>query len=431
MIFLITISLLAAIIGLISMPPHMLLSLWMLYHFVFVGPVVLYFRMLPKVFFWLSDLIVGLIFLRFFVVSTLKSREHTFVFQRPVFYFILFLISSLLSALLQEIPLPNLLLQLKDYGRYLLLGLAIMNMPLKDRDISRIFNLFLLIFLIQIPITVLQFIMLGRPGDLVSGTLGRYGTNQMVLIMTFTASVLLLKNHYTPKTTYVILSCMTLIPVILGVANFGIYIFPLTLIYLGVVIFKRGTAVLKWGFSFSALLVLLILTVAPFRNVTNKYWELTRESLNRPLKERLASGTSPGRLMSPIVAWQMISEKDLGLLFGYGFGITKESAFAEFEGALAYEYAPRKNQIGITLFENGLLGTIFLLLFLTSAYKQSRYWSRNIPPNANPVLIYSFEILCVIFAAGFMYMQIAKAPFFAPLWWSVYALAYKQVNLNK
>ena len=431
MVLLISISLIVGLVGLLSLPPYLLLSTWILYHFVFVGPVVLYFRVLPKVFFWLSDLIVGLIFLRFYVTSRVLSKERPFVFERPVFYYLLFLIFSLLSGVFQEIPLPSLLLQLKDYGRYFLLGLAIMYMPLDDEDISKVLRLFVFIFLLQIPVTILQFIMLVHPVDLVSGTFGRYGTKEMVLIMTFAASVLLIKNHYTPKNYYVILSGLTLVPVILGVANFGIYIYPFTLTYLGVVVFKRGISILKWGLSFSALLAALIFTIAPLRDVAYKYWDITLESVNRPMQERLASGTTPGRLMSPIVAWRMISEKDLGILFGYGFGITKESAFTEFEGEFAYEYAPRKNQIGVTIFEDGLIGTILLFLFLISAYRQSRFWTRNPPPNSNPVLLYSFELLCVIFAAGFLYMQIAKSSFFAPLWWSMYALVYRHVNLKK
>lgn len=417
------------LLGIFALPSFYLLSFWILYHYVVAGPLVFYLRAIPVFFWWLSDLIVILIFVKYFTTKVIVNKDTNVIYYKPIFYYLLFLVFSFISGLIQNVPIFPLLLQLKDYSISFLLAIGIMSMPLNTGQIKFILKIFLFIMLLQVPVTIIQFFILGNIGDLVSGTFGAYGgSKENLLIMVSLLSILIIYHRLRYRPLNIFLMFLTIIPPFLGRANFGLFLFPLMLFYITVIQLRRIKYYVYVASAFIVISGSLFFLVKPIQGLANLYLQSTIQYLENPIREVTKSGETPSRLASPIVAWKMINEKEDGLLFGYGFGTTKESTFSEFQGVLAEEYAPRKNQIGNTLFETGPFGLLLILFFVISVFKNVRNMKEKAHDFTSTLLTYSMENITVVFIIALSYTIVLKSYFFGTLFWILYALTSKYLQ---
>lgn len=395
--------------------------IWLIYHFLIIGPFVIAFGFFSRPFKWLSDYVIVLLFLTTIVR---KGKEGSkIVIPKFIIIFFVFIGWGIVSALVNRVPLVTSLLNLKDYIRFPILALVLVNMNIDTKFVSTILKYFIVIILIQVPVSIIQFMHYGM-GDATCGTFGRNGTGELVFIMSLGAGIILsLYLFGTRRRFQMFLIPLLFLPILLGLANYGILLFPLALIYLGSFIAKkiRTTSMI---IIMTAIVFIIFYSFSPL--VRNVYRIFREQAISGFYSSQLseAEGNIPGRLRSISIAKRWIDQKNLGWVTGYGFGITKQSYWSDASGNLWNKYAPRQTQLSITLMETGYIGLLIYFFFVLASF----IYTKKIPLYEDNslfnILKSSTETIIVLYIVGIIYNNVATLLYFNAIFWIFIGVLY-------
>ncbi len=377
---------------------------------------------LPRQVVWTSDAIIGFLFLKS-ILSTWKEKDYrkTHLFL-PLSLFVLW---AIVSGVLNSIPWFTIGVALKDFLRYALLFYAIINFDIEEKTLKLLVTLFLVIMFLQIPVTIFQYRLYGQ-SDWVSGTLGRHGTGEMLILVGGTISILIgFFLHYWSRFIYLLgISCL-LIPLILGSARAALFYIPLTIIF----IIRKSLHGKLFTKTFEMFLILgifisFVLMVPFLREPFNSLLTDTIRGLKTQINAAAVGSGIPGRLRAPRIAVEWINREALGSVIGYGFGSTKESYFEEYTGKLHRIYSPRTNQLSSTLVEMGYPGLVFYFWLIFVAFAMNLRFFRNTNDNYWKAISFGVDGVIFMHLVGILYHDIWRTVYSSFPFWFFLAVIY-------
>lgn len=406
-----------------------IISFIIIYHFVLSGLLTHTFKLLPHEFRWLTDVAILLLFVYSLVYRFYYRDKEKFYTIPKVFYLIIiFFAWCTLTAVVNSINFFTVLLQFRDYARFIVFALVVVNLKLSDKDIKLLMFLILGILLLQVPVTAIQY-SLRTMGDWCVGTLSKGGTTDLVFLCCVGVSLVISLYVYNKKKLLLLMLVPFFsLPIIFGNIQMGIFLYPYSIILTFLYNFKHNIKLMLLVFAMVFVFITtLFYVVPPFRTTVNRYVSLLGVATHNQFT-RKAEGNAPGRMVAPIVALEWISEKDKGWLFGYGFGITKESYWQQTTGRYARKYAPRTNQIATSLMETGFPGIMLYFLLLGSLF----VWGNRIakkfqafPKSVASVFVCATSLMII----GTIYTNVLTGYYFSFIFWLMFAFLYT-LNLN-
>ena len=406
------------------------LSLAGLIFFIFIvkGSFEPIFGILPRQAIWASDAIIVLLFLKSLHLGVSQKKFEKTPLFLPI---LLFFIWGVLSGFLKGIPLFTIGVALKDFFRYILLFYAIINLDIKENNLKSLITLFIILIFFQIPITIFQYRLYGQ-SDWVSGTLGRHGTGEMLILVTGVISILIgFFLHYKSRFIYLLGIPYLLISLILGSARAAFLYIPLTMIF---VIRKtlHGKSLRK---TVDMLVILAIfigftLTIPFLREPLNLLVTDAIQGLKMQVNAAVIGPQVPGRLRAPRMAVEWINKEPLGPVIGYGFGSTKESYFGEYTGRFYETYSPRTNQLSSTLIEMGYPGLAFYFCLIFVAFAMNIRFFRNTKDNYWKAISFGLDGIIFMYFVGILYNNIWRAAYSSFPFWFFLAIIYSLGKQN-
>jgi len=408
-----------------------ILSLIIIYHFVISGLFIHTFKILPHEFRWLTDVaILGLFIYSIIKRFFFRNKERFYCIPKVFYLIAIFFVWCFITAVVNSINFFTFLLQLKDYVRFIVLALAVINLNLTRRDIKWLTFLILGILLLQIPVSAIQC-SLWTLGDWCVGTLSKGGTTDMVFLCCVGISLVISLYVYNKKKLLLLMLVPFFsLPIIFGNIQMGIFLYPYSIILAFLYNFKHNIKLMLLVFAMMFVFITtLFCVVPPFRTTAKRYVSLLSVAMQNQYQFiQNVEGKFPGRMVAPIVALEWLSEKDNGWLFGYGFGTTKQSYWQHTTGRYARKYAPRTNQIASTLMETGFLGIILYFSILGSLF----VWSNKLVKKLHKLpksIALTFTFAASLMIIGSIYTNVLKSYYFGFLFWLLFAFLYT-INLN-
>jgi 4-amino-4-deoxy-L-arabinose transferase-like glycosyltransferase len=303
----------------------------------------------------------------------------------------------------------------------MVLALAVINLNLTERDIKWLIFLILGILLLQVPVSAIQC-SIWTLGDWCVGTLSTGGTSDMVFLCCLGVSLVIsLYVYYQKKSPLLMLVSLFALPIIFGNNQMGIFLYPFTILLVFMYDINHNAKVLLLTLGIiCAFIAVLYLLIPPFQATAKRYVSLLDVSFKNQL---VVSPDTLGRLKAPGVATEWLSKKDDGWLFGYGFGITKESHWKQTTGEYAHKEVPNKNQISTAIFETGYIGLVlFLSLFVCLFVWGHKMVKRLL--NFSKSIALTFTCAVSLMIIGSIYTNVLKSYYFGFLFWVMFACLY-------
>lgn len=401
----------------------LLLAGLIVFIFVIKGTLGTIFGVLPRQAIWASDAVIMFLFFKSFV---LKVRQRNFEKTTLFLPIVLFFLWAILSGFLNGISWFTIGVALKDFFRYVLLFYAIVNLNIEGKILKRLITIFIIIIFLQVPIIIFQYHLYGQC-DYVSGTLGRGGTGEMLILMTGMISLLIgFFLIYKSNIMYLLGISYLLISHILGTARAALFLIPLTIIF----IIRKSLHGRKLGKILTMSLILagfvyFVISIPSLKEPVNSLISGTVKGLNSQVNAVvMGSGRTPGRLRAPRIAFEWINKRYLAPIFGYGFGSTKESYFEGYTGRFFQTYSPRTNQLSLTLIEMGYPGLIFYLWLIFIVFRMNLIFFRNIKDNYWKAISFGVDGIIFLHFVGCIYHDIWRTSYSCFPFWFFSAIIY-------
>ena len=400
------------------------LSLVILILFIFIAQGVFggVLGILPRQVAWTSDAIIGFLFLKS-ILSTWRNKNFR---KTPLFLpLLLFFLWAISSGVLNGISWFTIGVTLKDFFKYALLFYTILNLDIEEKTLKLLVTLFLVIMFLQIPVTVFQYRLYGQH-DWVSGTLGRHGTGEMLILVGGTISILTgFFLHYRSRFIYLLGISYLLIPLILGSARAALFYIPLTIVF----IIRKSLHGKLFTKTFEMFLILgifvgFVLMVPFLREPFNSLITDTIRGLRVQVNAAVLGSAIPGRLRAPRIAVEWINRETLGSVIGYGFGSTKQSYFEEYTGKFYQTYSPRTNQLSSTLIEMGYPGLVFYFFLIFVAFAMNLRFFRNTKDNYWKAISFGVDGIIFMHLVGILYQNIWRSVYSSFPFWFFLAVIY-------
>jgi len=391
------------------------------------------FGILPRQAIWTSDAIIVFLFLKSLHLGVGQKKFEKTPLVLPI---LLFFIWAVLSGFLKGISWFTIGVALKDFFRYILLFYAIINLDIEEKNLKSLITLFIMLIFLQVPVTIFQYKLYGQH-DWVSGTLGRHGTGEMLILVTAIISVLVgFFLHYKSRFKYLLGIPCLLVPLILGSARAALLYIPLTMVF----IIRKSLCGKLLTKTFEMLLIVGILIgfglMIPFlKEPVNSLVTDTIQGWKTQVNAAVIGPEVPGRLRAPRIAVEWINRERLGPVIGYGFGSTKESYFGEYTGRFYKTYSPRTNQLSSTLIEMGYPGLVFYFWLIFAAFAMNICFFRNTKDNYWKAISFGVDGIIFMHLVGILYQNIWCTGYSSfPFWFFlaiIYSLGKKNGIFNK
>lgn len=407
----------------------LILSAIIIYHFVISGLFIHTFKILPYEFRWLTDVAILILFSYSIIRSFfLKPDKQRFIIPNVYYLVLAFLIWCFITAVVNSINFFAVLLQFRDYARFIVFALVVVNLKLSDKDIKLLMFLILGIFLLQVPVTAIQC-SLWTLGDWCVGTLSKGGTTDMVFLCCIAISLIIsLYLYYTRKVLLLLLIPFFSLPIIFGLAYAGLFLYPYSILFTLLRHAKQNFKLVLFVFGVVLVFIATLFYLSPlFRSASKRYVSL----LGIATRDQIVQNpriNAPPRIKAPIVAWEWLSDRHLGWLFGYGFGTTKKSPWLETTGEYAHENVPKNNQIATTLMETGFPGLFLFFSLFISLF----VWSNNLVKklqNFSKSVASVFACVASLMIIGTIYTNVLTGYHFSFIFWLMFAFLYT-IDIN-
>lgn len=363
-----------------------------------------YVGLLPSKVVWLSDGIFFLLFFHVLFTAVRTGRWQRTVIDLPLLFFVGVII---LSALMNHTEFLPTLLALRFYLKFPFFYLILVNLKFEPQTYQTYKNWFLGLVLLQVPVTIFEYVVLHWRIDDVGGTLGPGGTTQMGL-MCLLAQCLCLTYVFEAskqRLKYLIYTVLLLIPAVLGSVNANfLFLMPL----LGFICLRK-----LFTQNASRLLVMVPVLILALLGSLKLYTTLMPENtaaliLSRPRAalEVIFSGNldrsqSINRLVQIPSAVEQALSSPARFLLGQG-----PYEYAEMSKVVGTESQLRtfrffsgiaSIEITRTLLEIGILGIMALILLLGSIWLLIRRSIKAAVTEDQMLLGRSVELMWVFF----------------------------------
>ena len=317
----------------------------------------------PTVGLWAID---GLVILLFVQLMLFRRKRPGFFFRGPLFVLVVIWVGMvILSAAANGSSLLQFVLGIRVYVRFLILYFCLLEGDWEEQFLARSVQLFTILFLVQIPIALMQ--IQARLGyDEITGTLAASGGTGLIsmVAMGFFAGILGY-GVYSGKRSITLLSVSVLILPILATARAFAIVAPLVVGYAVIRLFHWKAL---WQVGMAVIVMSILLMSWSFRTggVNYRAVDLVRnpalyldELLADPVEG--TTGASVGRLRALSLTWLELSQSGRRLFFGFGPATAQGSRFISLQSELYERLAltgGRSSQLTRSLLEWGLLGTL-------------------------------------------------------------------------
>jgi len=363
--------------GLIS-PRRSILLAWMLWTFIGAGMGEKYLN-LPLPILWVG--LYGPIVL-LFMIWILDSfvEPNVRIGRFPLLALALFAIYVCLSAFLSGISLFGLAIRMRDYFKYIALFFPMAALFAKETTARHFFRLAIWLLVIQTPLVVYQFVFESgmSPDDTNGGTLGVWGTGQLMMLVAYTTCVavsLWMRGYHRWRCVALLAWLAPIMP--LAGAYVGVFFIPFAALAGAI-----GVGLWRWLSRMVVLALLTAMLIGGFVTAGGVNWILNRTGdFGRGLSFGLYAVTaevadslgSPGRLYELSQVWQH-ARRSGQLWFGKGAG----SAVGSLNSRIASRQAGGSatilgSSISNALYELGLVGVgLYLLIIAAMGYEVYR-----------------------------------------------------------
>jgi hypothetical protein len=384
---------------------------------------------LPRQAIWTSDAIIVFLFLKSLHLGVGQKKFEKTPLVLPI---LLFFIWAVLSGFLSGIPWFTIGVALKDFFRYILLFYAIINLDIEEKNLKSLITMFIVLIFLQVPVTIFQYKLYGQH-DWVSGTLGKQGTGEMLILITAIISVLVgFFLYYKSRFKYLWGIPCLLVPLILGSARAALFYIPLTIVF----IIRRSLSGKLLMKTFEMFLIVGVLIgfglMIPFlREPFSSLVTDTIQGLKKQVNAAVIGPEVPGRLRAPQTAVEWINREPLGPVIGYGFGSTKESYFEQYTGRFYEAYSPRTNQLSSTLIEMGYPGLLFYFWLIFGAFAMNAHFFRNTKDKYWKAISFGVDGIIFMHLVGILYHNVWCTGYSAFPFWFFLALIYSVGKQNE
>ena len=374
-----------------------------------------YLGLLPKQAFAIVEVLSILIFL---IILPKIRKQKEFVYSFIII--VLILLFYLPYTFIKGGELVHYILGVRNYFSWLPILFGGFYLSYKNEPIKPFVTLILILGLVQLPVTIFQylfsfsFIVRGTIYDVVAGTMGGIAGNLLAIILTSIALFVIYFYLKYKKTWYLIALIALLIPTVLSEAK-GVYILLILgimyiLVFGSITIAKRFTVVF-WGSFLMLILVFAYINFVDFdRNVWDPSYYLEYEvSKNSRVDGRVARHTSM------VITNDAITKEPLGVLVGVGFGNASINNLFGQNGSY-YSFYHILHFWDRYLTETGYLGVLFLLGMIIKCIFMMKYLEKKSPNKYISTLAGAMgSVLFICILAGFYTDHLNRVQYTYPL----------------
>jgi len=361
---------------------------------------------------------------------------------------ILYFIFIIVSAILGENPVFVSCKTIWTYIQFPLLFVFLNHMPIAKTFPQKLFNYILFAIYIQIPIVLIQRIILkGKylSSDLFTGTLGKGSTGLLTVLISFGFSIIfarILFNQRVLRNSFILV--LLVIPVIISSGKYGhilavIITASLIIIYLKtqkIILIRR---ILKYFVIVNILLITMIMSIKYIMPHITTRETKTLELLTSPTKmieygfvEK--NGYMVGRLGRITTSYEFIKKDTKTLFFGFGTGTLSKSRIFNEQSEESRNIMDRIGpSIGISamLIEVGFIGLAIYFYLLYAIFR--RFYKIYILSNNKNLkcLIIGFIGIIISLAISMVYVRPHIDPIVAFTFWAFAGLIERAIRTNK
>ena len=325
------------------------------------------------------------VILQFFIFILFFISMYFFVVGRKFFaigktYLILLFTVVLISFLLCSLSLLHLVLFFKDLFIPLLFLIALQNIPFSIKQRKKIFNLIIILFLIQIPATFIKLFFVGLQEDYIGSISNEAGSVATILPMLAVSYILAYSFNYKNK------KILLLIPffILVGLASAKLAVILYIIIIIIVIFFYNNKLNsffnIKLFFTlikFSAFIALFIYMFAVFNPRVNPEGKIggsfNLEYFLNEVERYTTRDTGAGgaiaasRAEAPAIVFDLLINKSITtFLLGIGPGDIVKSGFLPYDDPAFSKYnlgyGVRTGFLW-TIMQIGIIGVFIYLLF--------------------------------------------------------------------
>lgn len=184
---------------------------------------------------WLPDMILFILLLK--VLNKFLTYKKVEVTNFTGLLIVLGLFSGI-SAIMNGVDLFKIIAAYRVFFRYIILVYVIINIDLSKEFLERCIKILLLLFLIQVPITIYQYTVLDMRTDSVSGTVR--STGSLLVLMVFGISIIISFFLEYGRKSLIFLATPLFIPPTVGEGKYFFVLFPvIALITLSKYLFRN------------------------------------------------------------------------------------------------------------------------------------------------------------------------------------------------
>ena len=336
----------------------------------------------------ISEIIIFSLFIYSHFYRSVKIDKYSY---DKILYFAFFVLCSIISCIVNSWYSIQMLYSLRLILRFYVFYLALINIELKDIDIKRINNFLLFIFLIQLPISAINFYFYGVD-EKTHGIHGRGGGLTTIIPLVMIGYLSGYYIFYKKSKKLLVISTLFIVYGIIGAKAALMYIYPLAFLVLYYLAFIKGRNVyllrhliiiillISSSFSVSSLIIKYNPRLNPERKVGGTidynyaYW-YTKEYTTARDKEN--PSITHGRYSTSKVALQtMLNESPINLLLGFGPGALTPSIFGY---QINHKVKNLSKSYGITGLiyiwtEYGLFGVVIVLIIFIKFLLDGMDW---------------------------------------------------------
>ena len=368
----------------------------------------------------------------------------------PILSYTFFTLLVLMSAVFNHSTIRDILLSLATNLRYPLFFVILLNVELPPSFYHRVLKAFVALGLLQIPVTIIQFTLLGQKGDFLTGTLGANGSLVAVALSSQFVLTAMWLSDSKRKWYYPFVICALLIPCLLADVQIALVFFPLVATFmllsnyglrrLGRVIRQ---SVMMFLFSIVILLVAVIAIPSVRKFVSLIPLHVQELTYTRPSDVVYSSA---GRITIMRFALPMLLENPLRIIWGFGpeatYGGSLTASFKNrmsgtvsdvstmgivCQKLVAIDSGCREPQSFRAVMDFGLLGSalyIFPQLLLWWACIRIRH---RLPSPESRVVPLLFEGLCSLYIVfGMWYIGVWRLDSYSFIFWLTAAAVFAE-----
>lgn len=362
---------------------------------------------------WFTVIIIPIII----IVELLRFK--TFKVGRILPVISIFVFLSIVSSIVNEIPLIETLGYLAVYLRYPFFFIFLINLDWDEKMTQKFLILFLFLIFIQVPEVLYRHYVLGITGDDISWSLGSWGTTNLGIYSIYATCILISHGLNARFTLWHILGIASFFSFALFGEIKSIVIWLPMAAFLVFYFYPFNTKVKKYSVICIALFIGIIFFQIFYKNwqkLHGKNIASIMQTTYLTLEGEVTAETkySAYRLGILLQIWERVKTNTTVLLLGEGPGSSLVGNFFGRPGRITQVVANTKdtpNQIASTLLDVGIMGLVLYYLILITILFEIRERVSNNTYNQSIV----FNILKTAFP-GMIFYYLIIGPMYHPVW---------------